>query len=144
MSEKCAHQFKIYWPQVPLISYDNNTDPEDYISYHTLSTMIDYAYEEEIDWKEMEVSDDDDEEARATKLSLLLDLHKGADCWLVPALKSEIEDKILVAGKAFVNLSNVVEVKERAEQVRAMAFAEWCAAMIAENQHIVDKAHNGN
>ena len=103
--------------------------------------MIDYAYEENINWKEMEVSDDDDEDTRATKLDLLLDLHKGADCWLVPALMSEVEDKILVAGKAFVNLSNVVEVKERAEAVNAKSFAAWCATMIAENQHIVDKAH---
>ncbi|KAE9364465.1 hypothetical protein N431DRAFT_474055 [Stipitochalara longipes BDJ] len=144
MSEMCAHQFNTErWRQEDVISYDETTDPEGYMSYHTLSTMINYAYEEEINWKEMEVSDDDDEDARAAKLDLLLDLHKGADYWLVPALKSEVEDKILVAGKAFVNLSNVMQVKERAEEVRALVFAEWCTAMIADNQHIVDKAHNG-
>lgn len=144
MSEKCALQFNSRWKQENLITYDENTDPEDYMSYHTLSTMIKYAYEEEIDWKEMEVSDADDEDERAEKLDLLLDLHKGADCWMIPALKSEVEDKILVAGKAFVNLSNVVEIRERAEMVRAMEFERWCAGIIRKNQYIVDKAHPRN
>jgi sacsin len=59
-------------------------------------------------------------------------------------LKSQVEDKILVAGKAFVNLSNVVEIRARAEMVRAMEFERWCAEIIRENQHIVDKARSGH
>jgi sacsin len=144
MSEKCALQFNSRWTQEDCIKYDENTDPDAYMSYHTLSTMIKYAYEEDIDWKAMEVLDDDDEETRATKLDLLLDLHMGADCWLIPTLKSQVEDKILVAGKAFVNLSNVVEIRARAEMVRAMEFERWCAEIIRENQHIVDKARSGH
>jgi sacsin len=70
--------------------------------------MIKYAYEDEIDWKEMEVSDSDNADEIAEKLDLLLDLLKGADYWLIPALKSEVEDKILVAGKVFINLENVL------------------------------------
>jgi sacsin len=144
MSEKCALQFSGRWRAEDIITYDEDTDPEDYMSYHTLSTMINYAYEEEIDWSEMEVLDDDDEDERAWKLDLLLDLHKGADCWLIPALKSRVEDKILVAGKAFVNLRNVVEIRERAEMVGAREFERWCAEIIRKNQHIVDKAHSGS
>jgi sacsin len=144
MSEKCAQQFNRRWKQEDCIKYDENTDPDDYLSYHTLSTMINYAYDEEIDWKAMEVLDNDDEDTRATKLDLLLDLHMGADCWLIPTLKSQVEDKILVAREAFVNWSNVVEIRARAEMVRAMEFERWCAEIIWENQDLVDKACSGN
>jgi sacsin len=57
---------------------------------------------------------------------------------------SQVEDKILVAGKAFVNLSNVVEIRERAEMVGAKVFERWCAEMIKDNQDIVDKAQDGS
>ena len=143
-SEKCAIQFDTRWRQEDVITYDEDTDPDDYISYHTLSTMIDYAYEEQINWEEMEVLDDDDEDERAAKLDLLLDLHKGADCWIIPTLMSQVEDKILVAGKAFVNLSNVVEIRERAERVGAKVFEQWCADWIKDNEHIVDKVQEGS
>ena len=142
-SEKCAQQFDSRWRQEDIIKYDENTDPDDYMSYHTLSTMIDHAYEEEIDWKEMEVLVDDDEDEKAAKLDLLLDLHKGADCWIIPALMSQVEDKILVVARAFVNMSNVVEIRERAEMVGAKVFERWCAKYIKDNQHIVDKAQGG-
>lgn len=65
MSEKCAIQFDTRWRQEDVITYDEDTDPDDYISYHTLSTMIDYIYEEQINWEEMEVLDDDGEDERA-------------------------------------------------------------------------------
>jgi sacsin len=143
-SEKCAQQFDSRWRQEDIIKYDESTDPDDYMSYHTLSTMIDHAYEEEIDWKEMEVLVDDDEDEKAAKLDLLLDLHKGADCWIIPALMSQVEDKILVVARAFVNMSNVVEIRERAEMVGAKVFERWCAQYIEDNQHIVDKAQGGS
>ena len=143
MSEKCAHQFSGRWGAENLISYDEDDDPDGFISYHTLSTMIKYAYEDEIDWKEMQVSDSDDAEEKAAKLDLLLDLHKGADYWLIPALKSEVEGKILDAGKAFINLENVVEIRERAELVGAKAFEQMCAGFIQSNRDVVDKAHLG-
>jgi sacsin len=96
MSEKCAVQFSPPWKQEDFRSYDENTDPDNFLSYHTLSTMINYAYDEDIDWKAMEVLDDDDEDTRVTKLDLLLDLHMGADSWLIPTLKSQVEDKLLL------------------------------------------------
>jgi sacsin len=89
----------------------------------------------------MEVLDGDDADKKAAKLDLLLDLHKGADCWLIPALKSQVEDKILVAGKAFINLENVVDVRERAELVGAKEFERMCAQFIKDNCEVVEKAH---
>ena len=117
-------------------------DPDEFLSYHTLSTMIDYAYEDEINWKEMEVSDNDDANTKETKLNLLLDLAKGADYWLITELKSQAEDMILVAGKMLINLDNVEEVRERAERVGASAVEEMCDQFIEQNQAIVDKAHH--
>jgi sacsin len=143
MSEKCALQFSGRWSVEDVIEYDEYKDPEGFLSYHTLSTMIKYAYEDEINWEEMEVSDSDDAKEKAEKLDLLLDLHKGADYWLIPALMSQVEDKILVAGKAFINLENVVEVRERADRVGAKAVKRMCAEFIEQNKETVAKAHSG-
>jgi len=126
-----------------VIEYDKDVDSEDFLSYHTLSTIINYAYEDEINWKEMEVSESDDADAKAVKLDLLLDLHKGADYWLIPALASQVEDKILIAGRAFINLENVMRIRDRAEQVRAKAVQRMCAEFIEENHDIVEKVHSG-
>lgn len=77
MSEKCAGQFSGRWMVENIIKYDEKEDPDNFLSYHTLSTMIKYAYEDEIDWKEMEVvPDKDDADKTADKLELLLDLLK--------------------------------------------------------------------
>jgi hypothetical protein len=75
----------------------------------------------------MEVLDSDDADKRAEKLDMLLDLCKGADFWIIPALKSQVEDRILAAGKKFINLENVVDVQERADEVGAKAVREMCA-----------------
>jgi sacsin len=142
-SEKCALQFSGRWKMDNVITYDKDVDPEDFLSYHTLSTMINYAYEDEINWKEMEVLESDDADAKAVKLDILLDLHKGADCWLIPALASQVEDKILIAGKLFINLENVIGIRERAEQVRAKAVERMCAQFIEQNRDTVEKVHSG-
>lgn len=137
ISEKCAAQFSGPWKVEDLIKYDQDDNAEDFLSYHTLSTMINYAYEDDIDWKEMEVSDSDDADSKATKLNLLLDLAKGADYWLIPALKSQVEDKILAAGKELINLENVMEIRKRAAQARAIAVEEYSAKFIDTNKEVV-------
>jgi sacsin len=142
ISEKCALQFSGRWRIEDVIEFDSDNDPDGFLSYHTLSTMINYAYEDEIDWKEMEVSDNDDADEIEEKLDLLLDLCKGADYWLIPALKSQVEDKILVAGKLFINLENVIAIRERASEVGAMAVEQMCARFIEQNQEAVAKAHS--
>jgi sacsin len=141
ISEKCVRQFSGKWKVEDVIEYDEDCDPDEFLSYHTLSTMINYAYDDDIDWKEMELSDNDDEDAKATKLDLLLDLAKGADYWLIPSLKSQVEDKILMAGKQFINLENVSEVRERAEHAGAMAVEQLCAQFIEKNKAVVQKAN---
>jgi len=141
MSEKCAVQFSGKWKVDDVIEYDKETDAEGFLSYHTLSTMINYAYEDEINWGELEVSESDDVDAKAVKLDLLLDLHKGADYWLIPALAAQVEYKILSAGRAFINLENVVRIRERAREVRAEAVEKLCTEFIKQNLDSVEKVH---
>jgi hypothetical protein len=45
--------------------------------------MANYAYEDEVKWS-------DDTDTRAMKLDMLLDLHKGADFWMIPAFGREM------------------------------------------------------
>lgn len=144
VSEKCALQFSGRWAVEDVIKYDETDDPDDFFSYHTLSNMINYVYEDEINWKEMEVTDTDDADSKDHKLDLLLELHRGADCWQMPALMSEVEDKILVAGRAFINLDNVLEIQERSDRAGAQAVKQMCAEFINQNRVVVEKAHSEN
>jgi sacsin len=142
VSEKCAAQFSSGLHVEDVIPYDSN-DSDFFLSYHTLSTMINYAYEDEVNWSEMEVTESDDADTRAMKLDMLLDLHGGADFWMIPALKSQVEDKILGAGKLFINIENVLDVKQHAEDVRAKATAEMCGKFIQNNCAAVERANSG-
>jgi len=143
LSAKCASQWSGRFPVEDKISYDEDRDPDSFLSYHTLSTMINYAYESEVDWSEMEASDDDDEETREDKLHMLLDLHKGAQYWLIPALMSQVENKILDAGKLFINIENVLKIRQRADYVGAKAVEKMCAQFIRQNSDVVEKANSG-
>jgi sacsin len=143
MSEKCARQFKGDFHVEGVITFE---DPDDdgYLSYHTLFTMVKFAYEDDIDWKEMEVAENDDVNKKATKLDLLLDLHKGADYWRIPSLASQVEDKILVAGRALINLENVIYVRDRADEANAKRVEQMCASFIEQNRDAVNRAHAEN
>jgi sacsin len=138
---KYATQFNGKWAIDEVIQYDRSTDSEHFLSYHTLSAMIHYTYEEDINWSAMEVSEDDDVTAKATKLELLLDLHKGADSWMMPDLASQIQEKILLAVKSFLNLENVLRIQERAGEARAKAVEQWCTEFIRKNQPTLQTVH---
>ena len=141
VSEKCACQWNSKFPVENPITFDKELDGECFLSYHTLSTMIHYAYEDEIDWSQMEVSDDDDDDVRSEKLQLLFDLHRGARFWIIPSLMSQVEDKILVAGKLFINIENVVVIREEAENAGTKAVEQMCAQFIRQNQETVDRVN---
>jgi sacsin len=140
VSQKCRTQWNGSFPIEPRIVFDEHTDPDCLISYHALSAMIDYAYESKINWSEMEVSDDDDDDAKDEKLQLLLNLHKGAQYWLIEPLMSQVEDKIIVAGKKFINIKNVVAIRDQAEYVGAKNVEKMCAKFIEQNHAVVEKA----
>lgn len=95
-------------------------------------------------WSEMEASDYDDEDTREAKLHMLLDLHRGADYCMMPALTSQVEDKILVAGQMFITIKNIDEIRERAEYVGARAIEEMCIQFIEDNRDVVERATTGS
>lgn len=140
MSKVCARHFKYDWGKSDVITFDDKDD-DAYMSYHTLSTMVGFIYEETIDWAEMEVSEADDEEKRETKLDLLLNLHQAADYYEISALASQVERKILIGAKLLVNVGNVRECRDRAEEVQALDFMRWCDKLIEDNPDIVERAY---
>lgn len=141
VSKKCAGQFSPQWPREDVINFDENTDPDDYLSYHTLDTMIRFAYEAPIAWETMVIMKYDNAEKIEAKLNLLLDLHKGADCWDMPVLMSQVEDKLLENAKAFLNLDNIVNIYDRAGKARALLFQAFCADFMKRNKEMVEKVH---
>lgn len=142
MFDKCAAQFTGRWSNENLIEYDDKTDPEDFLSYHTLSAITNYAYEGDIDWTSMQVAVDDDKVKKDLRLDMLLDLHQGADYWMIPALASQVEGKILDAGREFINLKNVIAVRRRAELSGANVVEQFCSLFIQYNWDAVDKLHS--
>ena len=136
ISKKCARQWNGAWSNEEVITYGN-----DIMSYHTLSTMINYAYEEDIDWAEMKALPDDDSSARGEKLAMLMDLHGGADFWECLNLASGVEQKLIDSFKLCINFQNVKDICEQAVPLRAFKFEKMCRDFIVGNQAAVDRAN---
>ncbi|PVH73775.1 hypothetical protein DL98DRAFT_468851 [Cadophora sp. DSE1049] len=142
VSDHCASQFGGGWTVDPVVTFDANADPDAFLSYRTLEIMIDYAYEEPIDWKETEVLDNDSDAEKKSKLDMLLNVCKGADYWLIPSLLSQAESRLLAAGRMFIDLDNVVEVRDRAVLSGAKHFHKLCEEFIDQNRDAVERAHS--
>ncbi|KAG4439308.1 hypothetical protein IFR05_005183 [Cadophora sp. M221] len=142
VSDYCKSHFSGGWSIPPTIDFDKNADPDAFLSYHTLETMINYAYEEPIDWKEMEVLDADDETQKGLKLDMLLNLCKGADYWLIPSLVSQAEARLLAAGRRFIDLDNVADVRDLALVSGAKHFHKLCEEFIKQNRDAFERAHS--
>ncbi|TVY90160.1 Sacsin [Lachnellula willkommii] len=144
MSKKCSVQFSWAGSKEELITYDKITDPDTFLSYRTLSTMIKYAYEAKIDWEEMQVLPSDNAGVITEKLDLLLDLHQGADCWDMAELRSQVEELLLKGDYQFISLDNVIEVEKRAYRARAKLFEKACRDFFEANRAAVERAHESN
>ncbi|EKD19518.1 zinc finger family protein [Drepanopeziza brunnea f. sp. 'multigermtubi' MB_m1] len=126
--------------QEDVITYRESILSE-FLSYRTLSVLVDYAYQQPIDWDDMEVTDEDNEDQKAAKLDVLLNLCKGADMWEMLALKSQAEDRMLRAGKMFLNLENCLQLAKRSADANAETFQKLCKAFIEQNMAAVMRAH---
>ncbi|KAJ5050730.1 uncharacterized protein L3040_002603 [Drepanopeziza brunnea f. sp. 'multigermtubi'] len=126
--------------QEDVITYRESI-PSEFLSYRTLSVLVDYAYQQPIDWDDMEVTDEDNEDQKAAKLDVLLNLCKGADMWEMLALKSQAEDRMLRAGKMFLNLENCLQLAKRSADANAETFQKLCKAFIEQNMAAVMRAH---
>jgi sacsin len=149
ISEKCRIQFKKQWVEqsntvngVLIVKYEQfdaaGDEDETFLTHHTLTTMIDYAYDKAIDWTGVQVLPNDDADTRQAKLDKLLDLLKGADFWLIPALKSQVEAKIIDAAHQLIDVANVEETEELASSYNALKVLEYCEKFTEENWKIID------
>ena len=86
----------------------------------------------------MELSDTDDPKSKATKLDMLLDLLKGADYWLIPALKSQVENKIIDTDKEFLNIQTATIIQERAAEAGSKAIEDMCIGFIELNRPVLE------
>ncbi|CAG8949651.1 hypothetical protein HYFRA_00007885 [Hymenoscyphus fraxineus] len=141
ISNKWKRQSYGHFPLEGIIQFSED-DPETFISYHTLSVMIDYAYGEKIDWTSMEVTEAEkhDMDAKAEKLNLLLDICHGAEFWLFPNLKVIAETKILTSGREFITIENGFVVLERAKEANAKALIKLCNDFIEQNRETMERA----
>lgn len=140
-SKKWAAEFSGRWNMTPVIKYDIRADEDDFLSYHTLSSMIAYAYEDAIDWTITDVSKEDDEQKRESKLAILLDLCKGADYMMMEKLKTQVDCKIVSGARLFINLANVEDVEQRASDSGAVLVEKYCVDFIGANSQAVRKAN---
>ncbi|ESZ90668.1 hypothetical protein SBOR_8948 [Sclerotinia borealis F-4128] len=128
-SSYCEASLSGRWPIDQEITLD--------MSAHSLRILIDTAYEEPIDWAEMTVDPEEssqDLEANDKKLDLLLDLHKGADYWLMPSLANQVEIKILEQSRLFIRLDNVGGYQATAAESNARVFERVCRRFCEENE----------
>jgi sacsin len=133
-SEKWAAQFSGRFTVEDVINCDD-------LSYHTLSAMIDYAYEDKVDWTGMMISEGDDAKTKADKIHLLLDLHEGARYCLMQNLKTDVENVILGADRVLLDLENIMSFQQRAKEVGADKVQEICDRFIKTNLRMVMNAH---
>lgn len=149
ISEVCVRQFSTTWSQnvtkddegamqffYEKFDSDGNLD-EAFLSHHTLETMINYAYDSQVNWEGMLVDSADDSDSKQAKLDKLLDLLHGSDFWIIPALKSEVEAKILDAGKELITIANVRDALNKAQRFNAHAVEEYCKIFIEVNKAVI-------
>ena len=88
-----------------------------------------------------DVSKEDDEQQRESKLDMLLDLCKGADYMMMEKLKAQVDCKIVLGARLFINLANVEDVEQRACESGAVLVGKYCVDFIKANYQAVRKAH---
>ena len=108
------------------------------ISFHTLSMVVDCTYADILDRTPMRVTDEDTVDVIADRLDDLLDLLTAADRFLMPALTGQAEGELLRAGRSFIGIDNVLDIRIRAAEANAHHVENACTAFYEENKVPVD------
>jgi len=108
------------------------------ISFHILSMVVDFTYADIFDWTPMRVTDFDGVDEIADRLDDLLDLLTAADRFLMPALTVQAEDELLRAGRSFIRIDNVLDVRTRAAEANAHHLENACTEFYEQNKVPVD------
>lgn len=108
------------------------------ISFHTLSMVVDFAYADIFDWTPMRVTDENAVDVIADRLDDLLDLLTAADRFLMPALTVQAEGELLKAGRSFIRIDNVLDIRARAAEANAHYLKNACEEFYQKNKVPVD------
>jgi len=119
------------WAALPKIPLDD-------ISFHSLSTVIDFIYADAFDWTPTRATDKDNLNVIADKIDNLLDLLTAADRFLMPALTTQVEDEFLCAGRLFIRIDNVLDIRARAAEANAYHLERACTEFYEQNKVPVD------
>ncbi|CZR65285.1 uncharacterized protein PAC_15185 [Phialocephala subalpina] len=117
------------------------------ISFRTLSTVVEFTYADIFDWTPMRVEDEDAVGVIADRLDDLLDLLTAADRFIMPALTTQAEDELLRAGRSFIRIDNVLDIRTRAAEANAhhvmlgLEFddEEWTSSFWNEGQSPINR-----
>ena len=133
-SEYCMSQFNGSWITGDVIELEDMTP-------HTLENLIDYAYQDSFDWTALQANADDDTDAIADKLDLLLDMLVGADRWLMQDMKTDIEQQILQGNRFLIRADNVCDIRNVADEVGAKELEKYCEEFEMSNAEAVRLAN---
>jgi sacsin len=114
----------------------------DDISFRTLSRVVDFIYADAFDWMPMRATDEDELDVIADKLDNLLDLLTAADRFLMPVLAAQVQDEILCAGRIFIRIDNVLDIRTRAADANAYHLESACTEFYEQNKVPVDLIYN--
>lgn len=112
------------------------------ISFRTLSMVVDFTYADIFDWMPMRVTDEDAVDVIADRLDDLLDLLTAADRFLMPALTIQAEGELLKAGRSFIRIDNVLDIRTRAAEANAHYLENACAEFYEKNKVPVDLVYS--
>jgi len=110
----------------------------DGISFRTLSKVVDFIYADAFNWIPMRATDEDELDVIADKLDDLLDLLTAADRFLMPVLAAQVQDEILCAGRVFIRIDNVLDIRTRAADANAHHLKSACTEFYEQNKVPVD------
>ena len=112
------------------------------ISFRILSMVVDFTYADIFDWMPMRVTDEDAVDVIADRLDDLLDLLTAADRFLMPALTIQAEGELLKAGRSFIRIDNVLDIRTRAAEANAHYLENACAEFYEKNKVPVDLVYS--
>jgi sacsin len=133
ISDKWRQQFFGGFPVESVFEFDPASQA-DFLTFDALLILIKYAYQENIDEKELRILEDGNEVDNYQKLVRLLNIHKAANFQIMTSLAEYIEYMILLAIKIVINIDNVDEIREKASLAQAEKVEKFCISFFEANK----------
>ena len=136
-SPYCNNLFSGDWAEKDCIKLD-----ADIVTYAAVKLIVDAAYEEPLDWSSTSLKEEQDIADDDHKLRLLLDIHRAADYFLMVSLSTQVEKRILDAGKRLIRLDNVEEILPETTRAHATKVEQLCKDFCEQNRVALNNRHS--